>query len=95
MSDRNYDEHGAPGQACLIQTRDAEIRARPASIWLETQETGFNSLLDSLQSAILNAKLPRLDADNARRAVITRRYQRGLADLPILNAPSCRPAACL
>jgi dTDP-3-amino-3,4,6-trideoxy-alpha-D-glucose transaminase len=40
-----------------------------------------------LQAAILNAKLPHLDADNARRIAIARQYARALADVP-LGLPS-------
>lgn len=35
---------------------------------------GRNSRIDELQAAILRVKLPRLDADNARRAEIAQRY---------------------
>jgi dTDP-4-amino-4,6-dideoxygalactose transaminase len=44
--------------------------------------------MDELQAAILRAKLPYLEADNARRREIVRRYDEGLADLPLR-----RPAA--
>ncbi len=51
---------------------------------------GFNSRLDSLQAAILAAKLPSLDADNARRNELARRYEEGLQDIPII-LPQTRP----
>jgi len=81
---------GAIGDGGMILASDAKIAARARRLrqygWdeaRETHEAGFNSRLDPLQAAILNAKLPHLDADNARRAEIARRYQRGLAGLPI------------
>jgi dTDP-4-amino-4,6-dideoxygalactose transaminase len=40
---------------------------------------GSNSRLDSLQAAVLNCRLPLLDADNARRREIACRYHGGLA----------------
>jgi dTDP-4-amino-4,6-dideoxygalactose transaminase len=87
---------GAIGDGGMILARDPKIAARARRLrqygWDDTRETheaGFNSRLDSLQSAILHTKLPHLDADNARRAAIARRYQRGLADLPI-TTPSER-----
>jgi dTDP-4-amino-4,6-dideoxygalactose transaminase len=40
---------------------------------------GTNSRLDSLQAAVLNCRLPLLDADNARRREIACRYHGGLS----------------
>jgi dTDP-4-amino-4,6-dideoxygalactose transaminase len=51
---------------------------------------GTNSRLDSLQAAVLNCRLPLLDADNARRREIACRYHGGLAgagDLALLADP--------
>ncbi|HYX26097.1 MAG TPA: DegT/DnrJ/EryC1/StrS family aminotransferase [Thermoanaerobaculia bacterium] len=42
---------------------------------------GTNSRLDSLQAAVLNCRLPLLDADNARRGEIACRYHGALADI--------------
>ncbi|MGH9362203.1 MAG: DegT/DnrJ/EryC1/StrS family aminotransferase, partial [Thermoanaerobaculia bacterium] len=53
-------------------------------------EVGTNSRLDSLQAAVLNCRLPRLDADNARRRELACRYHGGLAglgDLRLLQDP--------
>jgi dTDP-4-amino-4,6-dideoxygalactose transaminase len=49
---------------------------------------GTNSRLDSLQAAVLNCRLPLLDADNARRREIACRYHGGLlgaGDLQLLE----------
>jgi len=48
---------------------------------------GTNSRLDSLQAAVLNVRLPRLDGDNARRREIACRYQGGLAGVGDLTFP--------
>ncbi|MFZ2079550.1 MAG: DegT/DnrJ/EryC1/StrS family aminotransferase, partial [Xanthobacteraceae bacterium] len=81
---------GAIGDGGIILTREQKIAARVRRLrqygWddaRETHEAGLNSRLDPLQAAILHAKLPHLDADNARRAEIARRYERGLRGLPI------------
>lgn len=54
-----------------------------------TREVGLNSRLDELQAAILNVKLPFLDADNERRATLAARYDAGLSRLP-LAVPAVR-----
>jgi dTDP-4-amino-4,6-dideoxygalactose transaminase len=81
---------GAIGDGGMVTTGDAGVAARVRRLrqygWNEARETedvGVNSRLDPLQAAILGAKLPHLDADNARRAAIAQRYARRLADLPL------------
>jgi len=48
---------------------------------------GFNYRIDDLRSALALARLPRLDADMARRRQLTRTYRRRLADVPGLIVP--------
>lgn len=48
---------------------------------------GFNSRLDELQAAILSAKLPALDCQNAHRAAIAAVYDELLAGIPGLVLP--------
>lgn len=56
---------------------------------------GTNSRLDSLQAAVLNCRLPLLDADNQRRREIAARYYErlsGVGDLALLDDPQeCVP----
>jgi dTDP-4-amino-4,6-dideoxygalactose transaminase len=84
---------GGIGDGGLILTSEAKIAAQVRRLrqygWddaRETREAGLNSRLDPLQAAILHAKLPHLDADNARRAAIARRYDLGLAGLPLVTS---------
>jgi dTDP-4-amino-4,6-dideoxygalactose transaminase len=51
-------------------------------------ELGTNSRLDSLQAAVLNCRLPLLDADNRRRRELACRYYGGLAGVGDLTLPS-------
>lgn len=44
---------------------------------------GYNSRLDTLQAAIVLAKLPHLDSWNAKRLEIARRYNEAFASLPV------------
>lgn len=48
---------------------------------------GFNSRMDELQARVLSVKLPRLDADNARRREIAQRYASAI-DNPLVTLPS-------
>lgn len=54
---------------------------------------GYNSRLDELQAALLRVKLPRLDAQNARRREVARRYDRLLSAIPGVTPLATRPAA--
>ncbi len=90
---------GAIGDGGMVITSDADLAARVRRLrqygWDEsrkTHEVGRNSRLDPMQAAILAAKLPHLDADNARRGAIAARYDRGLAGLPFI-VPAARANA--
>ncbi len=48
-----------------------------------SESTGRNSRLDELQAAILRARLPRLAAENARRAALAAQYLAGLKGTPL------------
>lgn len=48
---------------------------------------GVNSRLDSIQAAVLRAKLPQLDAYNAKRREAARKYSARLADHPNITVP--------
>ncbi len=54
----------------------------------DSEIIGDNSRLDELQAAFLRARLPRLDASNARRAELAARYLDGLADITGLTLPA-------
>jgi dTDP-4-amino-4,6-dideoxygalactose transaminase len=81
---------GALGDAGMTATNNAEVAVALREIreygWREryvSARIGINTRLDPLQAAVLRAKLPRLDGDNARRQSIANRYDRGLAGLPL------------
>lgn len=87
---------GAIGDGGMVITGDTDLASRVRRLrqygWDDarnTHEVGVNSRLDPLQAAILGAKLPYLDADNARRVVIARRYGDALAQLP-MTVPAMR-----
>jgi len=88
---------GAIGDGGMVVTSNASIAAAVRRLrqygWDEQRTThaiGLNSRLDAMQAAVLGAKLPYLDADNARRQAIAKRYDKGLAQLP-LTVPVVRP----
>lgn len=72
---------GALGDAGAITTNDDELakvlfslRNYGSEKKYHNQFLGVNSRLDELQAAFLNAKLPFLDSENARRRAIAQRY---------------------
>lgn len=54
---------------------------------------GMNSRTDELQAAVLDVKLPRLDADNERRRWIAHRYLEDI-DNPLITLPSLPADSC-
>ena len=48
---------------------------------------GVNSRLDSIQAAVLNAKLPNLDEYNNRRRAAARKYSQGLKGVANILPP--------
>jgi len=78
---------GGLGDGGLVTTSNARLASRVAALrqygWQTnsiSQWIGVNSRLDEIQAAILRAKLPFLDANNARRQAIAEAYDNALAD---------------
>jgi dTDP-4-amino-4,6-dideoxygalactose transaminase len=91
---------GAYGDGGAINTDDDALADRLRMVANHGQNrryyhdvVGCNSRLDSVQAAILNCKLPRLDAYNQRRAEAARRYDRHLAGIKGLLPPARLPAS--
>lgn len=90
---------GAIGDGGLVLLRDTDAAERARALreygWDAQRVShlaGFNSRLDEIQAAILLAKLPHLDEDNARRAAVAARYDAAFAGLPI-RRPMIRKSA--
>lgn len=87
---------GALGDGGAITTNDTalanrlrQLRNYGSRVKYHNVEIGFNSRLDELQAAILNAKLPFLEDENRRRAVVAHDYLDGLADInSVLRLPN-------
>jgi dTDP-4-amino-4,6-dideoxygalactose transaminase len=78
---------GAWGEAGAIATDDDDLAARVTLLrdhgrisHYAHQECGYNARLDSIQAAVLRAKLKQLDRWNARRREIAEAYRELLAD---------------
>jgi len=85
---------GAYGDAGVVTTNSPELAARvrllrnygsPAKYYHTVR--GANTRLDSIQAAVLNAKLPHLDGWNAKRRQAAAVYARALADVGDLRPP--------
>jgi dTDP-4-amino-4,6-dideoxygalactose transaminase len=88
---------GAFGEAGCVVTDDDEVARRIRRLRDHAQEhrhhhveVGYNTRMEGIQAAVLDAKLPHLDAWNAARARHARRYRELLADVPDLVLPSPR-----
>ncbi len=88
---------GALGDGGVLATDDFELADRIAAIrqygWKDryvSAMVGINSRLDEVQAAILRARLPHLDAGNARRRDIAAAYDAALEGGPF--APPTRRA---
>ena len=82
---------GAYGDAGMVVTSDDELAAHLRLLRDHGRRTkyehaivGTGERLDTLQGAVLEVKLPRLDGWNAARIQAARRYRELLADLPIV-----------
>jgi dTDP-4-amino-4,6-dideoxygalactose transaminase len=81
---------GAYGDAGAVATSDGKVAERARRLrqygWSRrdfSELEGRNSRMDEIQAAILRAKLPFLDEDNARRREIAGRYDEAFRDLPL------------
>ncbi len=70
-----------------VAQRLARLRLHGGSRQYHHDEVGFNSRLDTLQAAVLLAKLPHLAGWSAGRRERAARYDRLLADLPTVQTP--------
>jgi dTDP-4-amino-4,6-dideoxygalactose transaminase len=82
---------GACGEAGALVTNRADLAARARALrehgsrtrYLH-EEVGYNYRMEGIQGAVLRVKLTRLDAWNAARRAIARRYQELLQDTPLI-----------
>src|SRR2546425_5412560 len=89
---------GAWGDGGMITASEDEIAARLRKLRLYGgakqyyhDEVGTNSRLDTIQAAVLLAKLPHLAGWSARRREHAAYYDRGLAGLPAVRSPVVDP----
>lgn len=83
---------GAYGDGGMVVTNDdalaEQMRMLRAHGWKKkyySEMVGYNSRLDAMQAAILQAKFPHLDAWNDRRRELAQRYNEHLAPLGIVT----------
>ena len=86
---------GAAGDGGAVTTNDTSLAQRMRELAVHGMPTryvhaelGYNSRLDALQAAVLNVKLPKLEAWVRKRQEIALRYQELLEDLPGICLPA-------
>jgi dTDP-4-amino-4,6-dideoxygalactose transaminase len=89
---------GAWGDGGLMTTQDAalgerlrRLRTHGGAKQYHHDEVGTNSRLDTLQAAVLKAKLPHLEAWNAARRAHAAHYTEALAGVPGVTPPPVDP----
>jgi dTDP-4-amino-4,6-dideoxygalactose transaminase len=90
---------GGYGDGGMMVTQDEALAARLKRLRMHGgakqyfhDEVGFNSRLDALQAAVLQAKLPHLQAWSAKRRSNAAYYDRAFADLGDVRTPVIDPA---
>jgi dTDP-4-amino-4,6-dideoxygalactose transaminase len=89
---------GAYGDGGMMLTQDEQIATRLKRLRVHGgaktyyhDEVGFNSRLDALQAAVLNAKLPHLAGWSAKRRANAAYYDAAFADLADVRTPYVEP----
>lgn len=87
---------GAFGDGGMVVTNDPALAERMRMLrthgWKKkyySEEVGYNSRLDAMQAAILQAKFPHVDQWNEKRRSIAARYTEKLAPLGIITPMEC------
>ena len=90
---------GGYGDGGMMLTQDEALAARLKRLRMHGgakmyfhDEVGFNSRLDALQAAVLQAKLPHLAGWSAKRRSNAAYYDRAFADVPDIRTPVVDPA---
>lgn len=88
---------GAYGDGGMVVTNHADLADRMRMLrthgWKKkyySEEVGYNSRLDALQAAILQAKLSHVDAWNKKRHTLAGHYSKKLAELGITVPVECK-----
>ena len=91
---------GAIGDGGMVVTSDEGVRDAVRRLrqygWEEryvSDVPGRNSRLDEVQAAVLRALLPHLEASNAHRRAVARRYDEGLAGSAVTPPAPAAPGA--
>lgn len=89
---------GAAGDAGAVLTSDGEVARKVRLMGNHGSErkyvhesVGFNSRLDTIHAAVLDAKLRRLENWNAARRAAAARYDELLSDVPGIRTPEVMP----
>ena len=85
---------GSAGGMFLTESReDAEkvrkwsTQSREAAAWYQHEEIGYNYRMSNIIAGVVRGQIPYLDEHIAQKREIWKRYEKGLADLPVKMNP--------
>ena len=69
------------------KVRKWSTQSREAAPWYQHEEIGYNYRMSNIIAGIIRGQIPYLDEHIAQKKAIYKRYEKGLADLPVKMNP--------
>ena len=69
------------------KVRKWSTQSREAAPWYQHEEIGYNYRMSNIIAGVIRGQIPYLDEHIAQKKAIYERYEKGLADLPVMMNP--------